>query len=248
MFWCLVHFSTGVLSWGLYANPLEVGIQFAVACSEAKDGGLLVPWQLMECVLIWVVSSNLAVEDGFLFITDRSFGFSVGQMWRGLLLFPFFCELVCYFIPLMPVCAGIQWRTPQVVWAKVLMFSVSFFFTLYQVHQTWGLAGLRVSLWGRLLSWAFLPTKWWFLWHSAVLGLQLYSLSTVSHWVLTQRMEVCLDAWCTHHILHFLWRFQLSHRCRYNNNNERISRVLFHVKHAQLRWTGANTKTENACI
>ena len=27
-----------------------------------------------------------------------------------------------------------------------------------------------------------------------------------------------------------------------NNNNERISRAPFHVKHAQLRWTGANTK------
>ena len=31
-------------------------------------------------------------------------------------------------------------------------------------------------------------------------------------------------------------------------HNERISRALFHVKHAQLRWTGANTKIENACI
>ena len=27
-----------------------------------------------------------------------------------------------------------------------------------------------------------------------------------------------------------------------NNNNERIYRVPFHVKHAWLRWTGANTK------
>ena len=34
----------------------------------------------------------------------------------------------------------------------------------------------------------------WFLWHSAVLGLQLCSLSTVSHQVLVERMEVCLDA------------------------------------------------------
>ena len=37
-------------------------------------------WQLMECVLVWVVSSSLAVEDCFLFITDESFHFSVGQM------------------------------------------------------------------------------------------------------------------------------------------------------------------------
>ena len=29
-----------------------------------------------------------------------------------------------------------------------------------------------------------------------------------------------------------------------NNNNVRISRALFHVKRAQLRWTGANTKIE----
>ena len=33
-----------------------------------------------------------------------------------------------------------------------------------------------------------------------------------------------------------------------NNNNERISRASFHVKHAQLRWTGANTKIQNTCI
>ena len=80
MFWRLVRFSTGALSGGLYASPLEMAIQSPVACSEAKDGGLLVPWQLMECVLVWVVSSSLAVEDGFLFIMDKSLDFSVGQM------------------------------------------------------------------------------------------------------------------------------------------------------------------------
>ena len=37
-------------------------------------------------------------------------------------------------------------------------------------------------------------------------------------------------------------------RCNNNNNNEHISRAPFHVKHAQLRWTGANTKIQNACI
>ena len=41
-----------------------MAIQSAVACSEAKDGGLLVSWQLIERVLVWVVSSSLAVEDG----------------------------------------------------------------------------------------------------------------------------------------------------------------------------------------
>ena len=74
-FWSLVRLSTGALSGGLYANPLEMAIESAVACSEAKDGGLLVSWQLMECVLVWAVSSSLAVEDGFLLIMDKSFDF-----------------------------------------------------------------------------------------------------------------------------------------------------------------------------
>ena len=57
----------------------------------------------------------------------------------------------------------------------------------------------------------FSSHKWMvFLWHSVVLGLQLCSLSIVSHGVLTQRMEVCLK----HHVLRFLWRFQLNHQCR----------------------------------
>ena len=52
----------------VFGPPLHRGIELrsAVACSEAKDGGLLVSWQLMECVLVLVVSSSLAVEDGFL--------------------------------------------------------------------------------------------------------------------------------------------------------------------------------------
>ena len=57
-----------------------MAIQSAVACCEVKDGGLLVSWQLMECVLVWVVSSSLAVEEGFLFISEKSFDFSVGQV------------------------------------------------------------------------------------------------------------------------------------------------------------------------
>ena len=51
-----------------------MAIQSAVTCSEAKDDGLLVSRQLMERVLVWVVSFSLAVEDGFLFIMDKSFG------------------------------------------------------------------------------------------------------------------------------------------------------------------------------
>ena len=34
MFWCLVRLSTGALSGGLYASPLEMAVQSAVACSE----------------------------------------------------------------------------------------------------------------------------------------------------------------------------------------------------------------------
>ena len=78
MFWCFAHLSTGALS--LYANPLEMAIQSAVACSEAKDDGLLMSSQLMERVLVWVVSSSLAVEDCFLLIMEKSFDFSAGQM------------------------------------------------------------------------------------------------------------------------------------------------------------------------
>ena len=73
MFWCLVRLSTVALCEGLYANRLEMAIQSAVACSEAKDDGLLVSRQLMERVLVWVVSFSLAVEDGFFFIMDKSF-------------------------------------------------------------------------------------------------------------------------------------------------------------------------------
>ena len=66
-----------------------MAIQSAVVCSEAKDGGLLVSRQLMERVLVWVASFSLAVEDGFLFIMDKSFDFSVGQMRWGVAVFPF---------------------------------------------------------------------------------------------------------------------------------------------------------------
>ena len=52
MSWCLVRLSTGALSGGLHANPLEMAIQSAVACSEVKDDGLLVSWQLVECLRV----------------------------------------------------------------------------------------------------------------------------------------------------------------------------------------------------
>ena len=46
--------------------------QSAVTCSEVKDGSQLVLLQLMECVLVWVVSSSLAVGDGFFLLRIRS--------------------------------------------------------------------------------------------------------------------------------------------------------------------------------
>ena len=42
MFWRSVRLSTGALSEGLYANPLEMAVQYVVACSKEKDCGLLV--------------------------------------------------------------------------------------------------------------------------------------------------------------------------------------------------------------
>ena len=56
--------------------PILLRWLFSLACSD----GLLVSWQLMECILIWVVFSSLAVEDGFLFVMDKSFDFSLGHM------------------------------------------------------------------------------------------------------------------------------------------------------------------------
>ena len=73
MFWCLVRLSTGALCGGFYANPLEMAIQSAVACSEAKDDGLLVSRQLMERVLVWVVSFSLAVGRWLSFYYGQEF-------------------------------------------------------------------------------------------------------------------------------------------------------------------------------
>ena len=127
MFWCLVRLSTGALCGGVYANPLEVAVKSAVACSEAKDDGLLVSCQLMERVLVWVVSFSLVVEDGSPFIMDKSFDFSVGQMRWGLLFFPsFFCELICHFISSN---VGVCWYPLENYIGSLsegVMFSVSF--------------------------------------------------------------------------------------------------------------------------
>ena len=63
-----------------YACPFQMAFQSAVACSEEKDGGLFVLWQLTKCILVLVVFSSFALEDGSLFLTDKSLGFSVRQM------------------------------------------------------------------------------------------------------------------------------------------------------------------------
>ena len=123
MFWFLVRFFQGALNWGLYANPFEKAIPSAVACSEVK---MVVCWccgSWWSAVLVWVVSSSFAVEDGFLFTVDKNFHFSIGQMQLGLLLFPsFFWKLICHFISHNAGVSCIHWRTMQVDWARVLMF------------------------------------------------------------------------------------------------------------------------------
>ena len=71
MFWCLVRLSTGALCGGLYASPLEMAIQSAVACSEAKDDGLLVSCQLMERVLVGLYPSVLQWKTAFFLLWIR---------------------------------------------------------------------------------------------------------------------------------------------------------------------------------
>ena len=73
-----LHRGIGLRSF--HQSSLEMSIQSAVTCSEVKDGSLLMSWQLMECILVLVVSCSLAVEDGFLIVMGKSFDFSVGQM------------------------------------------------------------------------------------------------------------------------------------------------------------------------
>ena len=145
---------------------------------------------------------------------EEFFDFSVGQRWWWCSFsLPSIAIWSAISFPLMPVCAGIHWRTTQVVWERVLMFSVSFFCVVSGSPDTRACRADSESV-RKTAFWASLPTKWWFLWHSAVLGLQFWSFSTVFHQVLTQRMEVCLDAWCKHRILRFLCHLQLSHQCR----------------------------------
>ena len=72
MFWCLVRLSTGALCGGLYANPLEMAIQSAVACSEAKDDGLLVSCQLMERTSESSTHGALVLEKVFYGLRSRT--------------------------------------------------------------------------------------------------------------------------------------------------------------------------------
>ena len=108
-------------------------------------------------------------------------------------LYFFFDEMIYYFNPLN---AGVCWyplknNTDRL--ARVLMSSVSFFCVPA------GLPGMKVCRVDsesarKTVFFSSLPTKCWLLWPPAAAGLQLCSLSTVSHQVLTQRMETCLDA------------------------------------------------------
>ena len=75
MFCCLVRLSTGVLSWGLYngysvCSGLFWGERWWSVGAMAADG--VCPG--LGCIL------QSCVEDDFLFIMDKSFGFSLRQM------------------------------------------------------------------------------------------------------------------------------------------------------------------------
>ena len=75
----------------VFGRLLHRGIELRSLCQSSSESYSVCSsllwgersWQVMQCVLVWVVFSSLAVEDGFLFITNKSFGFSVGQMWWG---------------------------------------------------------------------------------------------------------------------------------------------------------------------
>ena len=88
-------------------------------------------WKMMVCCCFgswWCASwfglypPVLQWKMAFLLCIDKSFDFSVGRSFS----IPYFVSWSIPF-PLMPVWAGIHWRTTQVVWPRVLMFSVSFF-------------------------------------------------------------------------------------------------------------------------
>ena len=71
------------MSGGLYAIPLEMAIQSAEACSEAKDGGLLASADGVRPSLGCILKSCCGRWFSFFlffFFTDKRFDFSVGQM------------------------------------------------------------------------------------------------------------------------------------------------------------------------
>ena len=73
------------------------------------------------------------------------------------------------------------------------MFSVSFFCVVSGSPDMRACRADRESV-RRIAFFGFFSHDNMLLWHSAVLALQLCSLSTVSHQVLTHTMEVCLGA------------------------------------------------------
>ena len=71
MFMCLVRLSIRALSGGLYTSPLEMAVQSAVACSEEKDDGLLVSWQLMGASWFGLYPPVLQWEMAFFLLRIR---------------------------------------------------------------------------------------------------------------------------------------------------------------------------------
>ena len=64
MFWCLVHLSIGALCRGLYANPLEMAVQSAVACSEAIHCLITV----VRLSVRWRKTHPVGTEEEYIFI------------------------------------------------------------------------------------------------------------------------------------------------------------------------------------
>ena len=76
----------------------------------------------------------------------------------------------------MPVCTGIYRRTMRVNWAKVLIFSVSFFVNMSASPNMTASRADSDSV-RKTAFLGFSPHKWMV----SVLGFQLYIFSTVSH-------------------------------------------------------------------
>lgn len=78
--WSLIRFPAGAKSRGFYVNPFQVAVQSAVACSQTEDGSLFLAEQLVEGVLLWIVSSIFVSEVAFVLVFEEGFDFLVAKI------------------------------------------------------------------------------------------------------------------------------------------------------------------------